>query len=40
MSPFDAMNCKSKSLLASILEKIIDEGNFMPQIRTLTFTIE
>ena len=39
MSPFDAMNCKSKSLLTSILKKIIDEGNFMPEIRTLTFTI-
>ena len=39
MSPFDAMNCKSRSLLTEIVNKILDEGNFMPQVRTLTFII-
>ena len=39
MSPFDAMASKSRSMLSYIIEKIIDEGNFMPQIKTLTFTV-
>ena len=39
VSPFDAMASKSRSLLEGFIEQIIDEGNFMPEIKTLTFTI-
>ena len=38
-SPFDASFYKSKLILVPFIDRILDEGNFMPQIRTLTFTI-
>ena len=40
LSPFDATIYKTKSMLSVFLERILDEGNFMPQIRKIKFTIE
>lgn len=40
LNPFDATIRKTQSMLSKFIEEIIDEGNFMPQIRKITFVIE
>ena len=40
LNPFDATIHKTRSMLSCYLDTIIDEGNFMPQIRKVTITIE
>jgi hypothetical protein len=38
-SPFDASFYKTKTMLMPFIDTILNEGNFMPQIKTLTFII-
>ena len=40
LSPFDGLISRSKSTLTEIVEKILDEGNFMPTIKNVICTIE
>ena len=40
LNPFDAAIHKSRTQLAVYLDSIIDEGNFMPQIKKISFVIE
>ncbi len=39
-SPLDAMMSRSKSVLSELIEKIIDEGNFMPEVKILRYVVE
>lgn len=40
LSPLDAMMSRSKVVLKDIIEKLIDEGNFMPTVKILRYIVE